>query len=416
VCGCHPALGAQLLPYGNLLRPGVLPKNQQPIAVSGGGERIQEYTWDGELVWDFRLSDDRRFPHHDVLKLPNGNVLAIVCDRHTVAEAVALGRAPNTLGGDLLADGLVEIRPTGKTTGEIVWEWYVWDHLVQNTDPKKPGYRNLAAHPELIDINYGATTGPVLRAESGEFDRLRSLGYIGGNVSAGKVDFTHLNSIAYSSELDQIMMTSLNFGEFWIIDRGTTRAEAAGHTGGTRGKGGGLLYRYGNPRSHLTTPTVDSMLVAPHNAHWIPHGLPGAGEVLAYNNRVMVPGRAFSSVEQIGLPVSDFGSYRMATGNLEPNPPTWSHMNADAALSSPSFSGAQRLTNGNTLVCARLSGTVAEVTPTGEIVWRYACPPPQFPPGAPLPPANSFGVSLFRAPRFAPDFPAFKNRSLTPLR
>ena len=58
-CGCLPAMGATLLENGNLLRAGELPKRERPFEQSGGGGRIQEFTWNGELVWDFRSHPER---------------------------------------------------------------------------------------------------------------------------------------------------------------------------------------------------------------------------------------------------------------------------------------------------------------------------------------------------------------------
>ena len=72
-------------------------------------------------------------------------------------------------------------------------------------------------------------------------------------------------------------MSVCAFSEFWIIDHGTTTAQAAGHTGGRRGRGGDLLYRWGNPRAYRAGTKADRKLFAQHNAHWIPKGLPGAG-------------------------------------------------------------------------------------------------------------------------------------------
>ena len=63
-------------------------------------------------------------------------------------------------------------------------------------------------------------------------------------------DWTHVNAVAYNADLDQIMLSVRAFSEFWIIDHSTTSAEAEGHTGGRGGKGGDLLYRWGNPRAY----------------------------------------------------------------------------------------------------------------------------------------------------------------------
>ena len=100
---------------------------------------MQEFTWDGELVWDFTYFTEKSIPHHDYTKLPNGNVILIMIERKSPEEAIAAGRVPATVtGGDMSLDALVEIKPTGKTTGEVVWEWHMWDHTIQDYDPTKP--------------------------------------------------------------------------------------------------------------------------------------------------------------------------------------------------------------------------------------------------------------------------------------
>ena len=107
--------------------------------------------------------------------------------------------------------------------------------------------------------------------------------------------------MAYNAELDQIMLTVRAFSEFWIIDHSTTSAEAAGHTGGRSGKGGDLLYRWGNPQAYRAGTKADQQLFAQHDAHWIPRGRPGAGHVLVFNNGLGRPGGDYSSVDEIVL-------------------------------------------------------------------------------------------------------------------
>jgi len=95
---CNPALTAYLLENGHLLRPGSL--NGEEMSFGGGpgaGGRVQEFTWEGELVWDFKLFNNKQLPHHDITRLPNGNVLMIVWDKKTTEEAIAAGRKH---GGD----------------------------------------------------------------------------------------------------------------------------------------------------------------------------------------------------------------------------------------------------------------------------------------------------------------------------
>ena len=70
----------------------------------------------------------------------------------------------------------------------------------------------------------------------------------------------HTNSIDYNEEFDQILISVCNFNEIWVIDHSTTTAEAAGHTGGNSGKGGDLLYRWGNPAAYRAGTTSDQKL------------------------------------------------------------------------------------------------------------------------------------------------------------
>jgi hypothetical protein len=414
-CNCEPALGASLLENGHLLRAGQLPKDQHPYTHSGGGGRVQEFTWEGEVVWDFKYVSDRRLPHHDVLKLPNGNVLMVVCERMTAAEVVALGRNPSTVTeGYLMGDTVVEIKPTGKTTGEVVWQWRIWDHLVQEHDPARPNHARVSEHPELVDLNYHGAGVAALSAQGPALDKLRGLGYVGSATNAGqngiqKGDWTHTNSIAYNSELDQVALTILGFQEIWIIDHSTTTAEAATHKGGKYGKGGDLLYRWGNPATYRVS-NAPPRLYAPHNAHWIAKGLQGEGHMLVFNNGGGRLGGEYSSVEELVLPLNKDGIYDRVPGKaFGPSTPTWICAgNSNTKFYSPTFSGSQRLPNGNTFLCVGLGGTLLEVTPQGEAVWRFVhsdIPPP--PPGASLPPEllSKLGTPLFRSERYGYDYP-----------
>src|SRR5207247_870622 len=115
---CTPSHSVYLLENGHLLRPGALPAAQQPFGGPGAGGRIQEFAWDGELVWDFRFASDKQLPHHDLAELPNGNVLMLVWERKTPEEAIAAGRRREFVGNkSMLPDAVLEVKPAGKTTG-----------------------------------------------------------------------------------------------------------------------------------------------------------------------------------------------------------------------------------------------------------------------------------------------------------
>jgi hypothetical protein len=395
-----PGLGAYLLENGNLLRTGQIPN--PPFFGGGTGGRIQEFSWDGKLVWDFTYHSDTQLPNHDICKLPNGNVLMIVWEKKSPQQAIDAGRRPETVGKDhLLADCILEVKPTGKTSGEIVWEWHSWDHLIQEFDPKKANYGDVGAHPELLDINFGSSTIAAMVAKPEELEKLRAIGYVGG---AGRrpgfvqTDWLHVNSVAYNADLDQIMLSVYEFNEIWIIDHSTRTAEAASHQGGRLGKGGDLLYRWGNPRAYRAGKVKDQKLFGQHNSHWIEKGSPGEGHVLIFNNGMQRTGGAHSSVDEIVLPFNKQGGYDHSPGKaFAPDEAGWSYAAPKKSdFYAPFISGAQRLPNGNTLICSGTNGTVFEVTPGKEIVWKYVNPDRGSGgfPGMPPPPAPRLGQIL----------------------
>lgn len=381
---CPPALSASLLENGHLLRAGALPEDELPfIDGAGAGGRVQEFDWDGNLVWDFKYVSDTRLPHHDVTRLPNGNVLMVVWERKTAAEAAAAGLRQGAFPDDyILSDCVIEVKPTGKTTGEVVWEWRAWDHIVQDHDKSKSNYGDVAAHPELVDVNFTEGIAISKSASPEELERLKGLGYLGGPVTPGSTaaprgpDWLHINSVAYNADLDQIVLSVHMYSELWVIDHGTTTAEAAGHAGGRRGKGGDLLYRWGNPRAYRHGTNADRRLYNQHDARWIPKGHPGEGRLLVFNNGSGRPDGSYSSVDEIVTPVDDSGTYaRAPKAPFGPDRAVWSYTAPDKTdFFSMLYSGAQRLPNGNTLMCSGVDGTLVEVTPDGEVVWKYVNP------------------------------------------
>jgi hypothetical protein len=378
---------AYLLENGHLIRAAEILDEERLFSSPTAGGRIQEFTWEGELVWDFKFHNEKQIPHHDFKRLPNGNVLLIVWEIKTAEETIASGREQNLVDGPWLADSLIEIKPTGKAAGEVVWEWHVWDHLVQDRDPSKANYGQVAAHPELIDINFGQlffseTTRPDEPSDEEtqnkkEMDALRSIGYVRSSAARGNPgfipDWTHFNAVAYDAERDQIMVTVRAFSEFWIIDHSTTSAEAKGHRGGVGGMGGDLLYRWGNPRAYRAGTEADQKLFAAHDAHWIPRGCPGEGHVLVFNNGIGRPGADYSSVEELVLPMDARGRYMLEPGMAYgPKEPVWQYVASKPAdFFAGYMSGAQRLPNGDTLICDSMGGTLFEVARNKAVVWKY---------------------------------------------
>jgi hypothetical protein len=388
---CTAGEVACLLENGHLLRAGQLSATERLFGCPQAGGRVQEFTWDGELIWDFKFHDEKRIPHHDIAKLPNGNVLLIVWEIKTGEETIAAGRRPESVDGSWLADSIIEIKPTGKQTGQIVWEWHVWDHLIQDHDASKANYGDVAAHPELIDINFGQTLLAEVSGARSLSDKdfeskkhlstLQSIGYLGSPAARGSSgilpDWTHVNAVAYNAELDQIMLTVRAFSEFWIIDHSTTSAGARGHTEGRSGMGGDLLYRWGNLQAYRAGTERDQWLFSPHSALWIARDCPGTGHALVFNNGHGRLGSDYSSVDEVILPpVDDRGRYFRNTGTAwGPAKPVWSYTALNKTdFSAGLLSSAQRLPNGNTLICDGVSGRIFEVTASKNVVWQQLSP------------------------------------------
>ncbi|HEY5622733.1 MAG TPA: aryl-sulfate sulfotransferase [Gammaproteobacteria bacterium] len=402
---------------GNLVRAGRVADYRHHAGGQGG--QIQEWTWDGELVWDYRLANDDYYQHHDIALLPNGNVLAIVWEYKTAEESRAAGRRPDGLTDDgLWPEAILELEPRGDDDARIVWEWHVWDHLIQDFDPGAENYGVLSEHPELVDIN---SRMPEISAA--ELDRLRRSDDMTQleTENASAPDFMHFNSIAYNAELDQIVVSSNSFREFWVIDHSTTTEEAAGSSGGRSGMGGDVLYRWGRAANYDRGGDRPQTLFNQHHVHWIDPGLPGAGNIMLFQNNYPGPRGNQSVVMELVPPIDEQGRYVIEDGEqFGPEFADWVYMASDGqSFYSWFISGAHRLPNGNTFVNSGAQGRFFEVTPAGEIVWEYWNP---YSSEADLPfreklleeNAPTFYMA-FRAEKILPDHPALADKDLSPM-
>jgi hypothetical protein len=389
-----PGAAVTMLENGNVIRAGWEPTTQ---GFSGGGQggRLQEFTFDGELVWEYSLNDATRLAHHDFAVLPNGNVLAIVWELQTADQARAAGRRDEFIPPNgVWPDAVLELQPQRPRGARVVWEWRAWDHLIQDRSPELPNYGRPSDRPERIDIN-GDILG-VARPPA--------------NPTA---DILHVNGIAYNAELDQIVLSVPRFNELWVIDHSTTTAEARGSTGGWSGKGGDLLYRWGNPQAYGRGTEADRRLGFQHDTRWIAAGAPGAGHLMIFSNRHGGPGpnAGRTTVFEIAPPVGADGRYTLpAEGPFGPLDPAWTYAAAD--FSAQYISGAYRLPDGKTLISSGPQGRVFEVTPDGRIVWEYWSPFTGSLGGAQ---GRANPYALFKATRIAADHPAVAGRTLRPL-
>jgi hypothetical protein len=293
---------------------------------------------------------------------------------------------------ELYPEYVIEIEPTYPSGGKIVWEWHLWDHLIQESSPDADNYGEVSAHPELVDVNCN-----------------------GRPVAAF---WNHMNAIDYNADLDQILMSARGSSEIWIIDHSTTTKEAKGHVGGPYGKGGDLLYRWGNPSAYNRGTNRDQQLYDQHDAQWISEGYPGAGNILIFNNGL---NRGYSSVEEITPPINKKGAYAIKSNqSFGPVKPEWTYTAKNKSdFYSTEISGTQRLPNGNTLICAGVLGVFFEVDSSGQTVWKYVNPVVR---GGILAQGETPGKddrghylnAVFKVQRYAADYPGLKGRDLSP--
>ncbi len=352
-----------------------------PFAQEGGaGGRFELWSWEGELQWSYEYVDDKQQAHHDIALLPNGNFLILAWEKYSETEAKQKGRIYD---GEVWSEKIVELQILDNNQAAIVWEWKLWDHLIQDVDPSKENYGVIAEHPERIDINY-----------------------LGALVSNPR-SWVHLNSIDYHPTLDQIVVSSRLFNELWIIDHSTTTTEAASTAGGNTNKGGGLLYRFGNPEAYDRGHLRAQDFFGQHDVRWAPEGYPHAGKLMVFNNEFT---DNQSRVEIWSPPVQNDGTYLLEEeGIYGPESPDWAF--TEPGFYSKLMSGAQMLSNGNVLICEGMSGRFIELNPTKETLWEYINPVNRN--GSPVSQGGSPQFNqVFRATKYDVNYPAFEGVEL----
>ncbi len=421
-----PGAWLYLLDNGNLLR---CARVEEDTRFHGGGigGLLQELDWDGNVEWEYKLATNELMLHHEIDPLPNGNILLIAWEYHSREEAILHGRDEAfAVAEGLWTDVVLELKPL-LGGGEIVWTWRAWDHLVQDRDPAKRGYGALRDHPGRIDVNADhryedeEESDEERRKREELEEEMRALGYTGGDdpdeaSAPGQPaprqpsgDFLHTNAVDYLPGEDLIVLSTPHLCELWVIDHSTTTEEAAGSTGGKRGRGGELLWRWGNPQNYGHGAKADRRLFYQHDPTWITGERAGELRLLVFNNGGERPEGDYSSVDELVLPFDAKKGFTRESGKaFGPAAPVWSYSDGERFFSA-FISGAQRLPNGNTLVCAGASGRVFEVTRDGTVVWDYLNPL-----GGEIEPSPRGGKAppkaLFRAVRVPRDHPALEGR------
>ncbi len=319
-----------MMPGGDVWRS---VSNSGSNILTGGGMtgRIQRWSYNNVLLWDYTYSSASYCLHHDHCPLPNGNVLVISYDVKTPTDAYNAGATSSIT---IWSEKVMELKPVGTNSAIVVWQWNAWDHLVQNLYPTRGNYQtSIVNNPQRININYQT-----------------------------QKDWMHMNGIDYNPMLDQIVVSSHNLNEWYVIDHSTTTAEAAGTTGGNAGKGGDILYRWGNPPAYQATGT--KILDVTHDSHWIPEGVPNAGYLVGLNNKGSTGPK--TTVDHVTVPRSNY-NYTITTGSAF-TPATFTSRHISSGYTS-NMGCSDQFPNGNQMVCLATSGTIYEIDPAGNVLW-----------------------------------------------
>jgi len=304
--------------HGVLLRNGHLLVGGRTTESPPGRPGVGKYAMGGASGWLFELDWDGNIVfqykdlnmHHDFDKLPNGNYIYIAW------EKVPKNLQKKVRGGQKGTehkDGTMfnDYFVEINPKGEKVWEWHANDHFDVDKD----------------------IIGPV----------------------HGRKEWFHCNDIDVM-ENGNILTDGRHLDSMMVIDKKT----------------GKILWRWGNVAyldkgtgqiefkacSPMQGGTKNKTMGGQHDCNEIPPGFPGAGNFICYDN----------------------GMYADSSRAVEVDPKTgrvvWE--SKDGRLGRRHYgsfiSGAERLPNGNTLMCDGPNGRFMEVTAKNETVWEYVNP------------------------------------------
>ena len=291
----------------------------------------QVETRDGETVWAARQHHDWQRPDFpagyyspEAAPASEGGTTLMLTHTNRVVPAVS----------DVVLedDRIIEV----SWDGEILWEWVASDHI--------------------DEFGFADDAREVIRA-AGAFNRAR-----------GSFDWFHINSATYLGPNawfdagderfapDNVIISSREASVVAIIARDDGR----------------VVWRIGPDFRESEETRAIGQIIGQHQAHVIPKGLPGEGNVLIFDN-------GGSAGYGFDTPIAPNGRGALARATsrvVEIDPVTlervWTY--AAAGFFSTNISGAQRLPNGNTLVTSGAPGRLFEVTREGDIVWEYIYP------------------------------------------
>ncbi len=340
---------SRILPGGYVMGyVGTRPKHQDSTA-------LVEADWNENIIWKFDRGEEIKDPdkapywsarqHHDFQREGNpvGYYAPEMEPKVNGGNTIILAHKDVTnpkISNKLLEDDYIyEITWDGK----IVWEWLASDHF------DELGFDEAAKNTIYRDPSWNSVRG------EGDWAHINSMSVLGPNkfYDQGDQRFHPENIIVDGRQLNII----------WIIEK----------------KSGKVVWKIGP--DYTATPELRKLgqIVGQHHAHMIPRGLPGAGNILVFDNG----GAAGYGSPNPGSVAGVGNAVRDASRVLEFNPVTlelvWQYSSETSGYEMTSFfshyiSSAQRLPNGNTLINEGADGRIFEVTASHELVWEYVSP------------------------------------------
>ena len=277
------------------------------LLYAGPDKRVIQYDWDSNIVWEHKGIGSV----NDLRILPNGNRLLIAHEPipqsaqgkvEDVSEKIAPWWGPRMRGSEERQQGgdIFEVN----LNGEVVWEWHAHDHL---------------------DLNLFSPLTPLN-------------------------DWLHMNSIAPLPENKwydagdkrfkpgNILINPRNINMMYIVDKQTGSVVWEG----THNYKGGMAHS--------------------HEPEMIEKGLPGAGNIILFDNSLFPRNRTHTGQTFI----------------IELDPTTmeivWKYETegyANIKFFSKTMGTQKRLPNGNTFIGEDNTGRLFQVQPDGMIVWEF---------------------------------------------
>jgi hypothetical protein len=337
---------ARILPGGHLIAStGDRAPHQELMA-------LVQWDWDGNEIWRFDRTEQVKTEdgatvwtarqHHDWQR--EGNPVGYyvpgaepLVDRgRTLILAHKNVTVPAITDKRLEDDYILEV----SWDGEVLWEWLASDHLDEY------GFSEVARNAIHRAVEYNEET------QSFDWLHINSASYVGPNrwYDEGDRRFHPDNVIISAREANFIA----------IIERA-----------------GKIVWKMGPDFRTSELHRKLGQVIGQHHPHIIPKGLPGAGNLMVFDNGGSAGYGAPNPVAPEGVNTLTRFSSRVIEFNPVTFEKVWEYAlpgRAAYQFFSRNVSSAQRLPNGNTMITEGADGRLFEVTAENEIVWEYVMP------------------------------------------